>query len=74
MLYAIANSNSIELSSKTLYNIHVSLEEMGLIKNIERGKYQLSDIFLEVLLQQKDEGLFLEQQIFIERLSTSSKA
>ena len=74
VLYAIANSNSIELSSKTLYNIHVSLEEMGLIKNIERGKYQLSDIFLEVLLQQKDEGLFLEQQIFIERLSTSSKA
>jgi hypothetical protein len=43
----------------------MSLEEMGLIKNIKRGKYSINDIFLEVLLQQKDEGLFLEEKLYI---------
>ena len=38
---------------------------MGLIKNIQRGQYAINDIFLEVLLQQKDEGLLLEEQIYI---------
>lgn len=38
---------------------------MGLIKNIARGKYIINDIFLEVLLQQKDEGLLHEEQICI---------
>jgi len=67
LLHAIANNNSVKLSSKSLYNIHISLEDMGLIKNIERGKYIINDIFLEVLLQQKDEGLFLEERIVIEK-------
>lgn len=65
VLHSIANGYSVELNSKSLYNIHISLEEMGLIKNIERGKYVINDIFLEVLLQQKDEGLLLEEQIYI---------
>lgn len=65
VLHSIANGYAVELNSKSLYNIHISLEEMGLIKNIERGKYIINDIFLEVLLQQKDEGLLLEEQIHI---------
>jgi len=65
VLHSIANGYSVELNSKSLYNIHISLEEMGLIKNIARGKYIINDIFLEVLLQQKDEGLLLEEQIYI---------
>jgi hypothetical protein len=64
VLHSIANGYSVELNSKSLYNIHISLEEMGLIKNIERGKYIINDIFLEVLLQQKDEGFLLEKQIY----------
>ncbi len=65
VLHSIANGYSVELNSKSLYNIHSSLEEMGLIKNIQRGQYAINDIFLEVLLQQKDEGLLLEEQIYI---------
>lgn len=65
VLHAIANGYSVELSSKTLYNIHISLEDMGLIKNIQRGQYSINDIFLEVLLQQKDEGLLLEQPLVL---------
>ena len=65
VLHSIANGYSVDLNSKSLYNIHSSLEEMGLIKNIQRGQYAINDIFLEVLLQQKDEGLLLEEQIYI---------
>lgn len=65
VLHSIANKYNVELNSKSLYNIHISLEEMGLIKNIERGKYIINDIFLEVLLQQKDEGLLLENNIYL---------
>ncbi|MCT7481766.1 AAA family ATPase [Aliarcobacter cryaerophilus] len=65
VLHSIANGYSVELNSKSLYNIHSSLEEMGLIKNIQRGQYAINDIFLEVLLQQKVEGLLLEEQIYI---------
>lgn len=67
VLHSLANKYDVELSSKSLYNIHVSLEDMGLIKNVERGKYIINDIFLEVLLQQKDEGLMLEQQLLLEK-------
>lgn len=59
-LFSIANNKDIELNSKTLYNVHSSLEEMGLIKKINRGTYIINDIFLNILLQQKD-----DEQIFI---------
>jgi len=65
VLHSIANKYSVKLNPKSLYNIHISLEEMGLIKNIERGKYTINDIFLELLLQQKDEGLLMDEQIYI---------
>jgi hypothetical protein len=66
VLHSLANGYNTELPSRTLYNIHVSLEDMGLIKNTERGKYSINDIFLQTLLQQKDEGLAIEQQLVIE--------
>lgn len=69
VLHSIANNYSVELNPKSLYNVHISLEEMGLIKNIKRGKYLINDIFLEVLLNQKDEGLFLEEKISIPNLN-----
>lgn len=37
--------------------------------NIKRGEYRINDIFLEVLLQQKDEGMFLEEQLYIRGFS-----
>lgn len=69
VLHSIANGYAVNLSPSSLYNIHVSLEEMGLIKNIERGKYIINDIFLEVLLQQKDETLLLGKRIDLSKFS-----
>ena len=67
VLHAIANNNVLELTSGTLYNIRVALEEMGLIKNVSRGKYIVTDVFLNVLLQQNnDEAFALEEKIQIE--------
>jgi hypothetical protein len=66
VLHSIANNYNVELSPKTLYNIHVSLEDMGLIKNIKRGEYIINDIFLKVILSQKDDGLVLEEQLLID--------
>lgn len=72
VLHSIANKYSVDINSKSLYNIHSSLEEMGLIKNIKRGEYCINDIFLEVLLQQKDEGLLLEEQLYIRDFNKSN--
>lgn len=67
VLYSIANKTTLNLSSSTMYNAHVALEEMGLIKNIARGEYKVVDIFLEVLLKQdNDEMLALEDKIYFE--------
>ena len=41
VLNAIANSETIDLEPKTLYNARVALKDMGLIRNISRGKYQI---------------------------------
>ncbi|PID47657.1 MAG: hypothetical protein CR967_03260 [Proteobacteria bacterium] len=66
VLHSIANDYVPKISPKTLYNVHVSLENMGLIKNISRGNYEINDIFLKVLLKQKDDGLLLENKLLIE--------
>jgi hypothetical protein len=54
-VYAIANNQKLDINSATLYNTHVSLENMGLIKKVKKGKYELVDIFLKLLLQQHDD-------------------
>ena len=67
VLSSIANKSTLNLSSSTLYNARVALEEMGLIKNTNRGEYEIVDIFLNILLQQKnDEKLALEDFVYLE--------
>ncbi len=57
LLYDISNSNKSTLNSATLYNTHTSLESLGLIKKISKGKYELVDIFLKLLLKQDNDEL-----------------
>ena len=59
VLYSIANNTKIELDSKSLYNIRVSLENMGLIKRIDVGYYIVNDIFLQIYLQQNSDDIIL---------------
>ncbi|MDQ7045224.1 MAG: hypothetical protein Q9M32_04840 [Sulfurimonas sp.] len=59
VLYSIANNNKLELDSKSLYNVHSSLEDIGLIKRIKTGTYIINDMFLKIYLQQKDENIQL---------------
>ena len=64
LLHSIASNKASELESKTLCNAHVSLEDMGLIKNVSRGKYELTDVFLNILLRQNDNsGLIGEENL-----------
>ncbi len=64
VLNAIANDKEVELTSKALYATKISLENLGLIKNISRGKYILTDILLQILLQQEiDEEISLKENI-----------
>ncbi len=65
VLHSIANNYKANINSKSLYNIHNSLEDMGIIKNIARGEYKINDIFLEILLKQKDEGLLTRKNLFV---------
>ncbi len=60
LLSAIANNTPIDIPSKTLYNAHVSLEDMGLIRNVGRGKYEVVDIFLNVMLQQENRHILID--------------
>jgi len=59
ILYTIANGKKPVLESKSLYNVHSSLEDMGLIKKIGLGKYIINDIFLKIYLQQHDYNIKL---------------
>lgn len=59
VLYAIANTQKLKLDSKTLYNVHSSLEEMGLIRKVAIGKYEINDIFLKIILQQDGDEIKL---------------
>ncbi len=72
VLHSIANKKRVNISPKILYNTHASLEDMGLIKNIARGEYKINDIFLEILLRQKEEGFLLENGLFVESLERLS--
>jgi uncharacterized protein len=63
VLYAIANERKTQLDSKTLYNVHSSLEDMGLIKKIAVGRYIINDMFLKIYLQQKDEEIILSDYL-----------
>jgi AAA+ ATPase superfamily predicted ATPase len=55
--YNIANKIKSNIGSATLYNTHVSLENMGIIKKVQKGGYEIVDIFLEILLQQTQDAM-----------------
>ena len=55
VLSSIANKLTAQVNTKTLYSVHSSLEDMGLIKKIDRAEYIINDIFLSIILQQKDD-------------------
>ncbi|MEA2050740.1 MAG: ATP-binding protein [Campylobacterota bacterium] len=59
VLYNIANNQKQTLESKTLYNVHSSLEDMGLIRKVAIGKYTINDMFLKIILQQKEDEIRL---------------
>ncbi|MCK9454720.1 hypothetical protein [Sulfurimonas sp.] len=35
----------------------MSLENMGIIKKVQKGEYEIVDIFLEILLQQTQDAM-----------------
>lgn len=51
VLNALSGNYKIELNSKTLYQVNSSLENLGLVKNIGRGDYKISDILIKIYLQ-----------------------
>lgn len=57
VVYNIANNIKSHLPSSTLYNTHVSLENMGIIQKVDRGKFEIVDIFLKIFLQQHDDEM-----------------
>ncbi len=50
VLAATANEEAIKLSSATLYQTRVSLENMGLLKKESRDTYSIVDVFLKIYL------------------------
>ncbi len=59
VLYAIANNKKSNIESKTLYNVHSALEDLGFIKKIGFSNYIINDIFLKIYLQQEDNDIKL---------------
>jgi hypothetical protein len=59
VVYNIANNIKSIIPSATLYNTHISLEDMGIIKKVQKGKYKITDIFLEILLKQRDDNMMV---------------
>jgi len=57
VVYNMANNLKSNIGSATLYNTHVSLENMGIIKKVQKGEYALVDIFLKILLQQREDAM-----------------
>ncbi len=56
VLISMAKNEKINIDGKSLYNVRVSLENMGLIKHISQGRYEIVDLFLKVVLQQNDKS------------------
>jgi len=61
ILCSIANGTSLDIPSKSLYVAHITLEDMGLIRNIARGKYEIIDVFLRIFLQQDDRNMLVDK-------------
>jgi len=57
IVYNIANKIKHTQNSATVYNTHMSLENMGIIKRIKKGKYEIVDIFFKIFLQQDNDTM-----------------
>jgi hypothetical protein len=58
VLIALTKNTKVTLDSKALYNVRVSLEDMGIIKNIAQGEYIIVDVFLNFILLHGDPSSF----------------
>ncbi|PID47020.1 MAG: hypothetical protein CR967_05890 [Proteobacteria bacterium] len=56
VLISMAKNEKINIDGKTLYNVRMSLENMGLIRNISQGRYEIVDLFLKMVLRQEDKS------------------
>ncbi|MEA2017049.1 MAG: hypothetical protein U9N59_01265 [Campylobacterota bacterium] len=64
VIWHLANGLKDEsIDSPTLYKTYKSLEDMGYIKKRNRGEYYITDIFLKILLQQKNDIKLIEEKI-----------
>lgn len=61
VLHSIATDTPSGLDAKSLYQVRTSLEDMGLISKIEKGRYIINDILLLYVLMGKD-ALLLEDK------------
>jgi hypothetical protein len=63
VIWHLANDlKDTSIDSPTLYKTYKSLENMGYIKKQARGEYFVTDIFLKILLQQKNDVWLSEEQ------------
>lgn len=64
VIWNLANGSKDEnIDSATLYKTYKSLEDMGYIKKVDRGEYQITDIFLKILLQQNNDTRLIDRKI-----------
>jgi AAA+ ATPase superfamily predicted ATPase len=64
VLWHLANGlKDKTVESATLYKAYKSLEDMGYVKKRNRGEYTITDIFLKILLQQKNDSKLLEEKV-----------
>lgn len=56
VLYFMANGEDLPFDSATCYYIRTSLEDMGLIKKVGIGEYEIVDVLLKAMLQAGKEG------------------
>ncbi len=50
VLISLAKNEKSTLNGKSLYNVRMSLEDMGLIRNVSQGTYVIVDVFLNLVL------------------------
>ncbi len=69
-LHELANNEqNSDLSSDIRYKTYRSLEQMGHVKRIARGQYEFTDIFMKILLQQRQGGFLLEDNLIFPNLT-----
>lgn len=64
VIWHLANeAKNKSINSTILYKTYKSLENMGYIKKLDKGKYKINDIFLKILLRQNSDIKLLENKV-----------